>query len=57
MFFVYERTGLREFLKEAAELFNVWLFTASKKEYADAILKKSTLTRPSFRKDYTAKIV
>ena len=40
MFFVYERTGLREFLKEAAKMFNVWLFTASKKEYADAILKK-----------------
>ena len=40
IYYVYERTGLREFLQEVATLFNVWLFTASKKNYADAILKK-----------------
>ena len=40
IYYVYERYGLREFLKEVAQLFEVWVFTAATKEYADAILLK-----------------
>ena len=40
VYYVYERNDLREFLKEVALLFEVWVFTASKKEYADAIIKR-----------------
>ena len=40
MYYVYERAGLRDFLAKVANLFEVWIYTASAKEYADAILDK-----------------
>ena len=40
MHFAYKRSGLKEFLEELPRMFDVWLFTSAKKEYADAILKK-----------------
>ena len=40
MYYVYERAGLRKFLAEVACLFEVWIYTASAKDYADAILEK-----------------
>ena len=50
MYYVYERRGLREFLKEVSQLYDVWLFTAACKEYADAILEKIDPEKTLFSK-------
>jgi len=35
---IFIRPGLEEFLQEVSEIFEIFIFTASKKEYADAVL-------------------
>ena len=40
VYYVYERPGLREFLKKVTSMFEVWIYTASEKVYADAVIDK-----------------
>jgi len=48
-FAIWERPGLREFVERVAELFEVVVFTASQKSYADRVLNALDPNRRLFR--------